>query len=547
MKTKLLKLALCAMAMLPIGAWAQTVVSDQRSWNFSTWTTETSITDVTELNGLYIHGGTGTNHNIVGNASSNQTITLSDGTSSNDKNITFAASYGQTTNPSAQTAANSTSIDRCFAFKTNVAGTCYATMRFSQAYSDQKLQIFFNGEEKAVSNSVNDDSDKALRELRVTVDAGGTFYIKGTTRYMVAAIKFVPTVTTWSINVGTYDSSGLTSMTYVNGLCVNPKSGRSVSFSSYKTPIDFSDGATYSIGRKVTLEGAFGGDEADPIANAMSSRRLANAGMNYDYVAFDVAEAGTAYVIMKTNSAAASGRVLRILFQAADKSYTYKEIPATATATEMKLSCTGPGTYFIYGSQRLDIYAIHFTRSKFQVNVTEALYASFSSPINVAIPSGVEAYWASAKNGGKITLTKIEDGVIPANEGVVLKATEAGYKYFERTEDSAPTLTGNMLKPNLVSTQIADTYYTLAVDGTAPVFRQSTGVGYLDANKAYLDISGAEARQYSIVFDNETTGIAEMKTMRNVENDNFYNLSGQRVAQPTRGLYIVNGKKVVIK
>ena len=43
------------------------------------------------------------------------------------------------------------------------------------------------------------------------------------------------------------------------------------------------------------------------------------------------------------------------------------------------------------------------------------------------------------------------------------------------------------------------------------------------------------------------TGIAEMKTLSNGENETFYDLQGRRVAQPTRGLYIVNGKKVVLK
>ena len=51
-----------------------------------------------------------------------------------------------------------------------------------------------------------------------------------------------------------------------------------------------------------------------------------------------------------------------------------------------------------------------------------------------------------------------------------------------------------------------------------------------------------------ISFDDEdVTGINEIERMKNVENEKFYNLNGQQVAQPTRGLYIVNGKKVVIK
>ena len=51
----------------------------------------------------------------------------------------------------------------------------------------------------------------------------------------------------------------------------------------------------------------------------------------------------------------------------------------------------------------------------------------------------------------------------------------------------------------------------------------------------------------SFVFDDETTGINTAKGSQFTVNGEYYNLRGQRVAQPTKGLYIVNGKKVVIK
>ena len=50
-------------------------------------------------------------------------------------------------------------------------------------------------------------------------------------------------------------------------------------------------------------------------------------------------------------------------------------------------------------------------------------------------------------------------------------------------------------------------------------------------------------------FDGEgTTGISTLNVERGTLNDNsYYMLDGRRVAQPTKGLYIVNGKKVIIK
>ena len=104
------------------------------------------------------------------------------------------------------------------------------------------------------------------------------------------------------------------------------------------------------------------------------------------------------------------------------------------------------------------------------------------------------------------------------------------------------------MKPNVTEAPLTDTYYTLAVDGVNPVFKKSTGVGNLGAGKAYLDLSGISANELKVDFgeSGDVTGIAEVSTKKKF-NGAFYNLAGQKVAQPTKGLYIVNGKKVIIK
>ena len=72
--------------------------------------------------------------------------------------------------------------------------------------------------------------------------------------------------------------------------------------------------------------------------------------------------------------------------------------------------------------------------------------------------------------------------------------------------------------------------------------------GTLAAGKCWIELekSPANARALSIVFEDETTGISAVKTAATIEG-NCYDLSGRKVAQPTKGLFIVNGKKVVIK
>ena len=62
--------------------------------------------------------------------------------------------------------------------------------------------------------------------------------------------------------------------------------------------------------------------------------------------------------------------------------------------------------------------------------------------------------------------------------------------------------------------------------------------------RAYLT-AATPARSLRIVYAGETTGIESMDNESNIED--YYDLQGRRVAQPTKGLYIVNGKKVMVK
>ena len=72
--------------------------------------------------------------------------------------------------------------------------------------------------------------------------------------------------------------------------------------------------------------------------------------------------------------------------------------------------------------------------------------------------------------------------------------------------------------------------------------------GTLAAGKCWIELTQStnNARRLTIVFEGETTGISTAKTAATIEG-NCYDLSGRKVAQPTKGLYIVNGKKIVVK
>ena len=73
--------------------------------------------------------------------------------------------------------------------------------------------------------------------------------------------------------------------------------------------------------------------------------------------------------------------------------------------------------------------------------------------------------------------------------------------------------------------------------------------GVLSAGKCWIQLekSPANARALSIVFEGETTGISTVKTAADKMDGEWYDLSGRRIAQPTKGIYVKNGRKVIVR
>ena len=192
-------------------------------------------------------------------------------------------------------------------------------------------------------------------------------------------------------------------------------------------------------------------------------------------------------------------------------------------------------------NQYLETIVVTYPAQTVAMIITEAGCATFSNESEVAIPEGVTAYYASANSENTVTLTEIMGGYIPAKTGVVV-AGKVGTYYAAKSTTNASALTGNLLKAQLEDgTPDETTYYTLAA---GPVFKKSSG-GVLAAGKAYLVLTAvtAGARELSVVFG-EATGISEVQEAAD-ENAAVYNLNGVRVNNPSKGLYIVNGKKVI--
>ena len=178
-------------------------------------------------------------------------------------------------------------------------------------------------------------------------------------------------------------------------------------------------------------------------------------------------------------------------------------------------------------------------------------YASYVTPqkLDFSAADGITAYIATGLNGSSDAVVLKSVDIVPAGEPIIVKTdTKGATVNVPVTTADASDVSGNNLVAGDGTTAwngtAGYTYYYLASDQ----FHEATG-GTLQSGKAYLKVAnGGSARQLSIVFgDDEATGIADVRGKKEDVNGNFFDLSGRKVAQPTKGLYIVNGKKVIIK
>ena len=92
----------------------------------------------------------------------------------------------------------------------------------------------------------------------------------------------------------------------------------------------------------------------------------------------------------------------------------------------------------------------------------------------------------------------------------------------------------------------SDTYYFFSNNKLYSTASSGTA-NTMKGTRAYFKVAGASgARTLDFSIDGETTGVKAIENGQ-LTVDNYFDLQGRRVAQPTKGLYIVNGKKIIIK
>lgn len=454
--------------------------------------------------------------------------------------------------------------DRSVTFKTTKAGNVYVAFKSSSSASDRKASIFFKSDsESSFTEVASKYVSNNNQVMQYEATEGGIFIIASTSAIDIYAIKYVPygeedltkgdvidATTYWDFSQfqGHIDYSLTSSNSNVpncSGLYMHVYSTHTI---TTKTST-ISEAQT--IGSKsysgVTSSVFINGGAGTVSTNGYVASATEN---NVDAYGLNVNRAGTLYILVQTPNA---DRTFTFNFNGTDDATTQNV--SASSIEKLSYHATGGGTIFFKAGGSFYLIAAAFipdsegSMAK-EITISDAGYATFSAAQNYTMPSSLKAYIVSAVDDTKATLTEVTE--IPACTGVILKGA-GGSHTLTSAASTTVDVSSNQLKANMVDYVLPvnnGTYYNYTL-AAGPVFKHvaSEGAGTLVAGKAFLRTTvnvTTGARGFDLVFDDgDVTGISEVNA---VASDNkFYNLQGVEVKAPAKGLYIVNGKKVVIK
>lgn len=234
-----------------------------------------------------------------------------------------------------------------------------------------------------------------------------------------------------------------------------------------------------------------------------------------------------------------------------DVNWSVNKVTTDGTITEAAMTFNKGTVIKAKGSDTniiLDYILLEKVTSE-DVAVSAVKFATYVPVINVVAPADVKVYTAKVNEAkSAVVLTEVPAGSVIAKGTPVLVGAEAGSYTFAASADEAAPVENNDLKAATADTKGdgATIYALVEQDGKAVFAPLKEGI-VVSLGHAYLELPAASAtRFYSIQFGGETTGINEVNAAAKADGA-YYTLQGVKTSKAAKGIYIHNGKKVVIK
>lgn len=528
-KTILSFLAFAAMIWMPATSWAENTVQHFGSAESKSWTASSETTDILSGSTVTVEGVVmtfgGTDNYWTWNSDAKGVTTNqmpndgSDGITSLAVNDKMPAHGGY--------------------YTFNVTKDGFVSIKHSEPSAGPVYfgELDGNGKVSTLSSKTASNGEKTHT---YEVAKGKTYYFmqaaKSTTKFASSRNSIISITYSEPVAIETPEITGYHVWNFIE---------ESSTWSTRTTPGSYDE---------LALTGTFGFD-------ASNGRYTIAAGAD-GAISFKVKETGY-LVIMGKGKNSSNGVNLTIgdatteILKSSSGLVYCKKIEA-ATASLVKIAATSGGQTNVFGISWIPEGSTQDVNTQ-SVTLDSKGFATYYPAYTVSIPEGLHAYYISAINESEGTITPVElTTKIPANAAVILTGT-AGETYnfsaynldkaYGAYSSNAAAGTVNVLHgvyKSGMSTDDTKNYYAYAKD--SGTLKQVKSAITLPLNRAYFTTAKNTAARglFTIFSDNATTGIAITSNESQAQSV-IFDLQGRRVTNPVSGLYVVNGKKVIIK
>ena len=163
--------------------------------------------------------------------------------------------------------------------------------------------------------------------------------------------------------------------------------------------------------------------------------------------------------------------------------------------------------------------------------------------LDLTMTEGITGYIVESVTNRAVQLKEVK--VVPAETGFIVNGDQSATLRLKATDGDADNVSGNLLTGTLTATAAPANSYVLSTkNGQTGFFPVKAGLN-IPANKAYLTTTtGGNARQL-VMPSGETTGISE--TVNPAAEQSIYTLQGVQVDKASKGIFVKNGKLIIIK
>ena len=285
------------------------------------------------------------------------------------------------------------------------------------------------------------------------------------------------------------------------------------------------------------------------------------------------AGASDVYTITAPDGYIIDGYTIGGYFGTSTQTYTLTAEDGTSVAINKNKAQQNPPTYLTISGLNKKSTTITFSNSNtanttyafithFVVKLTkqyplalhaigDASYGTLYLPFGITLPSNVTAYKVAVNGNWAIPTSMGQE--LPKETPALLYSAEGATTALATVNDAATADASDNQLQGVLTKQHIDGY-VLNQDGNDVGFFRLSSSGELDANRAYLPANAGEVKGF--ILNWSTDGIEKMRSgenekMRNGENEKMrsaiFDLSGRRVNKPQKGIYIMNGNKVIVE